>query len=91
MISGTRRDPIDHIQLIRGRTVYSNPIPLTYIAVRYSMARLAGVCMKMLWPLDEGAAVPLCVRTVDQSAPDRRWRRRIGSWRPAACLCALCG
>jgi hypothetical protein len=24
----------------------------------------------MLWPLDEGAAVPLCVRTVDQGAPD---------------------
>jgi GAF domain-containing protein len=24
----------------------------------------------MLWSLDEGAAVPLCVRTVDQGAPD---------------------
>jgi hypothetical protein len=31
------------------------------------MARLAGVWMELLWPLDEGAAVPLCVRTVDQS------------------------
>jgi hypothetical protein len=26
--------------------------------------------MEMLWPLDEGAAFPLCVRTVDQGAPD---------------------
>jgi hypothetical protein len=25
----------------------------------------------MVWPLDEGAAVPLCVRTVGQGAPDK--------------------
>jgi hypothetical protein len=44
--------------------------PLTYMALGNSMARLAGVWMEMVWPLDEGAAVPLCVRTVDQGAPD---------------------
>jgi hypothetical protein len=26
--------------------------------------------MEMLWPLDEGAAVPLCVRAVDPGATD---------------------
>jgi hypothetical protein len=34
------------------------------------MAQLAGVYMEMLWQLDEGVAVPLCLRTVDQGAPD---------------------
>jgi hypothetical protein len=34
------------------------------------MIRLGVVWMEMLWPLGEGAAVPLCVRTVDQGAPD---------------------
>jgi hypothetical protein len=38
------------------------------MSVGIDMARLAGVWMEMLWPLDEGAAVPLCARTVDQSA-----------------------
>jgi hypothetical protein len=34
------------------------------------LAWLAGVSMEMVWPLDEGAAVPLCAPTVDQGAPD---------------------
>jgi hypothetical protein len=31
----------------------------------------------MLWPLDEGAAVPLCVRMVDQAAPDGAQQSRL--------------
>jgi hypothetical protein len=50
------------------------------------VARLAGVWMEMLWPLDEGAAVPLCARTVDQGAPDGGRPLGEGVARPAACF-----
>jgi hypothetical protein len=51
------------------------------------MARLAGVLTEMLWPLDEGAAVPLCVRTVDQGAEYGGYSLS----RSAACApCHLC-
>jgi hypothetical protein len=61
------------------------------------LAWLAGVWMEMVWPLDEGAAAPLCVRTVDQGAPDggcASWilapivqpasgqTRQVAEWRP---------
>jgi hypothetical protein len=54
------------------------------------MARLAVVWMEMLWPLDEGAAVPLCVRTVDQGAPDGGFRYPLYPLvqRPA-CVCCV--
>jgi hypothetical protein len=42
---------------------------LTRAVTGSSLALLAGVCMEMVWPLDEGASVPLCVRPVDQGAP----------------------
>jgi hypothetical protein len=47
----------------------------------------------MLWPLDEGAAVPLCVRTVDQGAPDGgstvvRRSKALLVQRPA-CMCCV--
>jgi hypothetical protein len=46
----------------------------------------------MLWPLDEGAAVPLCVRTVDQGAPDGGCRYLYVSFPRSvagSCVCAL--
>jgi hypothetical protein len=50
---------------------------------------LAGVWVEMLWPLDEGAAVPPCVRTVDQGAPDGRYSGLLLS--SGLHVCALCG
>jgi hypothetical protein len=52
------------------------------------MARLAGVWVEMLWPLDEGAVVPPCVRTVDQGAPDGGYRACGVVQRPA-CVCCV--
>jgi hypothetical protein len=42
----------------------------------------------MLWPLDEGAAVPLCVRTVRQGAPDGGSTCFPVVQRPA-CMCGM--
>jgi hypothetical protein len=54
---------------------------------------LRPACGEMVWPLDEGAACPLYVRTVDQAAACRR-RSRV-SWcsfvqRPSSPSC-VCG
>jgi hypothetical protein len=37
---------------------------------RHTQRDLRPACGEMVWPLDEGAACLLCVRTVDQGAPD---------------------
>jgi hypothetical protein len=100
LISGPRSDHIYHIQISYiDRSHRQIPLVIYHLTLygsEYnSMARLAGVWMEMVWPLDEGAAVPLCVRTVDQGAPDGGWHG--GMWlvmtscRPAACMRALYG
>jgi hypothetical protein len=77
LISGPRSD------LISDRHTGGPHSHAASILVSTSMARLFAVWVEMLWPLDEGAAVPLCVRTVDQRAPDGE--RKSVSCRPAAC------
>jgi hypothetical protein len=55
------------------------------------MAFLAGVWNEMLWPLDEGSALPLCVRTVTRGRHMEDVEDLAALCRPAACMCVLCG
>jgi hypothetical protein len=57
--------------------------------VSHSIARLLCVWMEMLWPLDEGAAVPLCVCTVDQGATDGVSCRRSQATPSSGGLCPM--